>query len=116
MSFGLERLLTCLGKILLKIISEQHTNTEKRWDQVRELKPFVLETLPYKTIERNQHTERDLKIDGDVVDEYDDPINIMANKTFNSMKNYQNSFFHTPDLKKLSKPVGSLKLTNHILN
>jgi hypothetical protein len=93
-----------------------HTKADKRWDQVRELKPFILETLSFKDIERTEVIrDRDLVMQGDVYDEYIDPIYIMADKVYNSMKNYQNSYFVAPDLDYLSRPLPSLKKENFLI-
>lgn len=93
-----------------------HTRTDSRWDQVRELKPFILETLSYKDFERTEaYAGRDMILQGDTYDEYVDPIYIMADKVYNSMKNYQNSYYMPPDIDYLSKPIPSLKNDNHIL-
>lgn len=93
-----------------------HTKGDKRMDQVRELKPFILETLSYKDIERTEaYAGRDLIIQGDTYDEYVDPIHIMTERVYNSMKNYQNSYFVAPDIKYLSKPIPSLKEENFLL-
>jgi hypothetical protein len=91
-----------------------HTNTDLHWDQVRTLRPFLLETLSYKDFNRKEYNnnERDIKILDDVYDEYNDPIHIMTDKVFNSMKNYQNSYFNAPNIEYLSKPLPSLKKTN----
>ncbi len=90
-----------------------HVNTDTRWDQVREARPFVLEALSYKDLDRSKiNNQRDLIINGEVYDEYEDPFYIMSKKIYNSMKNYQNSYFVTPDLAYLSKPIQSLKKTN----
>lgn len=87
-----------------------HTNTDAKWDQIRELNPFVKEMLPYKHNEKNNQIE-DTR---DIIDEYEDPIHIMATKVRNSMANYQNHYFVTPDLDYLSKPIPSLKKTNFL--
>jgi hypothetical protein len=93
-----------------------HTRTDMRWDQVRDLKPFILETLSFKDVERSENFKgRDLVIQGDVYDEFVDPIYIMAEKVYNSMKNYQNSYFMAPDLEYLSRPMPSLKKENHLI-
>jgi hypothetical protein len=93
-----------------------HTRTDMRWDQVRDLKPFILETLSFKDRERTELSkERDLVIQGDTYDEYVDPIYIMADRVYNSMKNYHNSYFVTPDLEYLSRPLPSLKKENHLI-
>jgi|LauGreDrversion4_2_1035121.scaffolds.fasta_scaffold1537643_2 hypothetical protein len=84
-----------------------HTNSDARWDQVRELSPFILEMLPYK---HNDET-RDVP---DPYDEYEDPIHIMSSKVFNSMATYQNHYFVAPDLDYLSRPIPSLKKTNFL--
>lgn len=90
-----------------------HTNTDSRWDQAREAKPFVIESLSYKDLDRSKiNNQRDLMINNEVYDEYEDPFIIMGRKVYNSMKNYQNSYFMTPDLDYLSKPIPSLKKTN----
>lgn len=90
-----------------------HTRTDMRWSQVRELNPFILEMLPIKELDRAAtNGKRDLTIDGEVYDEYDDPINIMAENVFNSMCNYQNHYFVAPDIDYLSKPIPSLKKAN----
>lgn len=90
-----------------------HVNTDARWDQVREARPFVIESLSYKDLDRSKiNNQRDLMINNEVYDEYEDPFIIMSKKIYNSMKNYQNSYFMTPDLSYLSKPIQSLKKTN----
>ena len=90
-----------------------HTNTDARWDQAREAKPFVIESLSFKELDRSKiNNNRDLTINNDVYDEYEDPFMVMGKKVYNSMKNYQNSYFMTPDLDYLSKPIQSLKKTN----
>jgi len=92
-----------------------HVNTDARWDQAREAKPFVIESLSYKALDRSKiNNQRDLMINNEVYDEYEDPFIIMGRKIYNSMKNYQNSFFMAPDLSYLSKPIPSLKKTNHL--
>jgi len=90
-----------------------HVNTDARWDQAREAKPFVIECLSYKDLDRSKiNNQRDLMINNEIYDEYEDPFRIMCKKIYNSMKNYQNSYFMTPDLSYLSKPIPSLKKTN----
>lgn len=90
-----------------------HTNTDARWDQAREARPFVIESLSYKELDRSKiNNQRDLMINGDVYDEYEDPFYIMGKKVYNSMKNYNNSYFMVPDLEYLSKPIQSLKKSN----
>ena len=90
-----------------------HTNTDKRWDQVKELKPFVLETLPYKAIDRSTHNnQRDIMIHNEATDEYENPIDIMARKVIASMSSYENSFTTVPDIEYLSKRLPSFKQTN----
>jgi hypothetical protein len=88
-----------------------HTNTEARWDQVREMRPFILEMLPFKPFESG----KELRVNNDIFDEYEDPIDIMARRVFNSMKNYNNHYFITPDLDYLSKPIPSLKKNNYLI-
>ena len=46
-----------------------HTRTDSRWDQVRELRPFILETLPIKPLDRTIDNSRDLYMHGEVFDE-----------------------------------------------
>jgi hypothetical protein len=90
-----------------------HTNTDARWDQAREARPFVIESLSYKKLDRSKiNNQRDLIIDNDVYDEYEDPFVLIGRHVYSSMKKYQNSYFMTPDLKYLSKPIQSLKNTN----
>lgn len=93
-----------------------HVNTDARWDQAREAKPFILEALSYKDLDRSKiNNQRDLIINNDVYDEYEDPFIIMSKKIYDSMKNYQNSYFIAPDLSYLSKPIPSLKKNNTLL-
>ncbi len=87
-----------------------HTNSDARWDQVRGLSPFILEMLPYKHNEKN----REIENPSDIVDEYEDPIHIMASKVFHSMASYNNHYFIAPDLDYLSKPIPSLKKSNFL--
>ncbi len=69
-----------------------HVKTDKRLDQVRELRPFVLESLPYREIDRTKYrNSRDMIIRNEVYDEYDNPIGIMADRIFNSMCSYSNA-------------------------
>jgi len=88
-----------------------HVKTDARWDQVRELRPFILEMLPFKP----QEGDRDLLINNEIYDEYENPIDIMARKIFNSMKNHNNHYFVAPDIEYLSKPIPSLKKNNSLL-
>jgi hypothetical protein len=90
-----------------------HTRTDSRWDQVRALRPFILETLPYKNILANEG-DHEITIDQELFDEYEDPIYIMASNVYESMKNYNNHYCVTPDLSHLSKPVPSLSKGNFI--
>jgi hypothetical protein len=92
-----------------------HTRTDARWDQVRELKPFILETLPIIPLDRSTDKSRDFHIQGEVYDEYEDPIYIMARKVHKSMSSYNNHYYITPDIKHLSRPIPSLKQENHLL-
>jgi hypothetical protein len=89
-----------------------HVRSDARWDQVRELKPFILEMLPFKPPQEGSGKE--LTLNNDVLDEYEDPINIMSRKVFNSMKNYNNHYFVAPDLDYLSKPIPSMKKNNFL--
>lgn len=60
-----------------------HTKADARWDQVRELRPFILETLPYKgklTEDNEQIKLQEAISHADNIDEYEDPIYIMAGK------------------------------------
>ena len=92
-----------------------HTNTDKRWDQVQELRPFVLETLPYKSIDRSiYNNKRDVIIKNEAFDEYENPIDIMARKVISSMSNYNNSFTTVPDIEYLSKRLPSFKQNNSL--
>ena len=88
-----------------------HTRSDARWDQVRELRPFVLEMLPFKG---SVDGEGAVTKNGELYDEYEDPIHIMSSKVYNSMKNYQNHYFVAPDLEYLSKPIPSLKKENFL--
>jgi hypothetical protein len=54
-------------------------------------------------------------MNGVVVDEYENPIDIMSRKVFNSMKNHENYHFTVPDLKYLSRPIPSLSETNVLI-
>ena len=93
-----------------------HVKTDKGIDQIRELKPFVLETLPYKEIDRTKYSDsRDLIINNEIYDEYENPIDIMSNRIFNSMKSYNNSFNSVPDIDYLSNRIPSFKESNSIL-
>ena len=91
-----------------------HTKTDARWDQVRELRPFILETLPFKPLDRSVDNSRDLYLHGEVFDEFEDPIYIMAKKVYGSMEKYNNHYFVAPDIQYLSKPIPSLKAANLI--
>ena len=92
-----------------------HTRTDSRWDQVRALRPFVLEKLPYKNLVLPNEDIKEITIEQEVFDEYEDPIYIMASRVYESMKNYNNSYYVTPDISYLSKPVPSLSKGNFIL-
>lgn len=93
-----------------------HVNSDLRWDQAREMKPFIIEALSYKELNRSEiNNQRDLLINNEVYDEYEDPFYIMTKKIYNSMKNYQNSYFVTPDLTYLSKPIPSMKHSNFLI-
>jgi hypothetical protein len=93
-----------------------HVKTDKRLDQVRELRPFVLESLPYREIDRTKYrNSRDMIIRNEVYDEYDNPIGIMADRIFNSMCSYENSFNSTPDIAYLSRKLPSFKETNSLI-
>lgn len=93
-----------------------HTNTEAKWDQLREMKPFILETLSMKEVDRQKIKERDMVLfdNKSVYDEYVDPIVVMTDKVYNSMKGYHNSYAVQPDISYLSRPIPSLKKTNQI--
>lgn len=93
-----------------------HVKTDKRWDQVRELRPFVLEMLPYQEIDRSKFKDsRDIIIGNEAFDFYDNPIDLMARRIYNSMTSYENSFNNSPDLKYLSRAIPSMKETNSLL-
>jgi hypothetical protein len=89
-----------------------HTKSDARWDQARELRPFVLEMLPYKNAVTKGGEE---SIEKEVFDEYEDPIYIMSTRVYNSMKSYNNHYVVTPDLAYLSKPVPSLSKNNSLI-
>ena len=89
-----------------------HTRSDARTDQMRELRPFILEMLPFKPQENTE--DGSIQINNEIFDEYEDPIQIMSSKVFNSMKNYQNHQFVAPDLEYLSKPIPSLKKNNFL--
>jgi hypothetical protein len=93
-----------------------HVRTDDKLDQLREMKPFILQSLPYKQPDFSQTNERDLKIHGDTYDEFDNPISIMANKLYNSMSGFEgNSYQVTPDIDDLQlRTVPSLKHNNHL--
>lgn len=88
-----------------------HVSTDSRTDNIRELRPFITEMLPYKD---NQQS-KDLKINNEVYDEYEDPIQIMSQKVYNSMQSYQNHYFVAPDLDYLGKPIPSLHKNNSLI-
>lgn len=88
-----------------------HTKTDARWDQVRTLRPMILEALPYKNIVQG---DKEITIDQEIFDEYEDPIYIMASRVYESMKNYNNHYVATPDLANLSKPIPSLSKGNYL--
>ena len=55
-----------------------HVKTDARWDQAREARPFVLECLSFKELDRSKiNNQRDLMINNEVYDEYEDPFIIM---------------------------------------
>jgi hypothetical protein len=85
-----------------------HVNTDSRTDNIRELRPFITEMLPYK--ENQQNTDNT-----EAYDEFEDPIHIMSKKVYNSMRSYQNHFFVAPDLEYLSKPIPSLNKNNSLI-
>ena len=87
-----------------------HTRSDARSDQNRQLRPFILEMLPFKPSESGQ----ELTVHNEIFDEYEDPIHIMSSRVFNSMKNYDNHYFVAPDLEYLSKPIPSLKKNNFL--
>lgn len=104
------------GKIANKL-SEMHTNTEMKWDQVRALRPFITEMLPIKTYPREKNSYRDVKfIEGDptVYDEYEDPIYVMSKRIVKSMEGYKNNLAVEPDASIL-KAIPSLTLNNSLL-
>ena len=93
-----------------------HVKADLRIDQMREMKPFILESLPYKPVNPQETgNKRDLVIDGSVYDEFENPIDIMSQKIITSMSNYQNSFSQVPDLEYLSKRLPSFKQTNSLI-
>ena len=103
------------GKIANKL-SEMHTNTERRWDQVRALKPFINDLLTYKEVDRTLKDIREkeyIKGDRTVYDEYEDPIFAMSASVYKSMSEYQNRIAYQPDL-SIIKPIPSLKLNNSL--
>ena len=44
-----------------------HTRTDARWDQVRTLRPFVLETLPYKDVVNSG--DKEITVEQEIFDE-----------------------------------------------
>lgn len=103
------------GKIA-NTLSEMHTNTEFRMDQVRVLSPFINEALSIKDNERMEDDERDIKyVTGDmtVYDEFADPIYLMSSKIFKSMGEYKNKLAVTPDL-SVVKSIPSIRLNNSL--
>jgi len=89
-----------------------HTRTDSRWDQVRTLRPFVLESLPYKDIANLG--DKEITVEQEIFDEYEDPIYVMASRVYESMKTYNNHYYVTPDLTNLSKPIPSLSKGNYL--
>lgn len=105
------------GKIA-NTLAEMHTNTEYRWDQIRTLKPFILEALSFVSPAREKNEVRDkMYVDGDrtVYDEYADPIFIMSEKIHKSMCGFRNRVAIEPDLSVVDS-IPSLKLNNSILS
>ena len=88
-----------------------HVSTDSRTDNIRELRPFITEMLPYK--ENQQNAE--MLNNNEAYDEFEDPIHIMSKKVYNSMRSYQNHFFVAPDLDYLSKPIPSLHKNNSLI-
>ncbi len=92
-----------------------HTRTDSRWNQVRELSPFILEMLPMKEADRNATNGlREMTIEGEVYDEFTDPIEIMAQNVYESMAGYDNHYHITPDIDYLSISIPSLKKENKL--
>lgn len=106
------------GKIANNL-AEMHTNTERKWDQVRALRPFINNLLSYKELNRDDgYKIRDkeyIKGDRTEYDEYVDPIYSMSKSVYTSMSEYKNRIAFMPDISIL-KSIPSLKLNNSLSN
>lgn len=103
------------GKLANKM-ADMHTNTDKRWDQVRLLRPFVPQMLSFKNPIRGENDERDIRFianDQSIYDEYQDPIYLMSEKVAHSMASFKNRIAVQPDLDVI-KSIPSIKLNNSL--
>ena len=99
------------GKICNEL-SEMHTKPDMRWDQVRELKPFISDMLPFnRHVEIGKENNFVCENYGEMYEyeEYNNPIYVIASRVNNSLETY--SFTNKIDIhpKELNLRIPSLK-------